>query len=158
MSRSLLGTRPVGGSGKSQPPVEAGGVRLSAHALDVRLRQQRSSKYVETCSRLDAGGHVHDASTERALLEALSAEFPEVHPEALPVGIVGRCYLGPPYEVHTLDCAGQIIHHYKRGESLAPLMERARSLSLHPGYAFVEVYTTKLIAVSPSGQTAVLEV
>ena len=28
------------------------------------------------------------------------------------LGIVSICYLGKPYEVHSLDITGQIIEHY----------------------------------------------
>ncbi|RAS17183.1 hypothetical protein DFO50_104145 [Microvirgula sp. AG722] len=47
-----------------------------------------------------------------------------------------------------LDCAGQIIQHYKYSESLPTMLARGRSLALHPGYAFVEVYPDKLISRS----------
>ena len=35
---------------------------------------------------------------------------------------------------------------------------RARALAQHPGYAFIEVYPTRLITVSASGQTAVIDI
>ena len=43
-------------------------------------------------------------------------------------------------------------------EALPSLMERARSLAQHPGYAFIEVYSTRLITVSASGQTAIIDI
>lgn len=101
--------------------------------------------------------HVHSIQSAQALQKAIQQELPDVTVDALPLGIVSKCYLGAPYEVHTLDCSGSIIQHYKVGEGLPHLMERARTLAMHPIYAFVEVYSTKLIAVSASGQTAVIE-
>jgi len=107
--------------------------------------------------RLDAGAHIHDRQALDKFLADIRREFPDIELQHLPLGIVARCYLGAPYEVHTLDQVGQIIDHYKRGESLPPLMERARSLSLYPGYAFVEVYVDKLIAVTEEGDTSIVK-
>jgi hypothetical protein len=38
---------------------------------------------------------------------------------------------------------------------MPPLFERARALALHPSYAFVEVYSDVLRAVSVDGSVAV---
>jgi len=65
--------------------------------------------------------------------------------------------LGHPYEVHTLDLTGQIIEHFKIGHTLPLTLERARTLALHPSYAFIEVYAKRMVTVSDSGQTAVIE-
>jgi len=108
-------------------------------------------------TRLDAGGHVHSTAATEALLAAIRQEFPDVQIDALALGIVAKCYLGAPYEVHTLECSGSIIQHYKTGVPLPQGMERARSLARNAHYAFIEVYTDKLIAVSASGQTAIIE-
>ncbi len=53
--------------------------------------------------KLDAGGHVMDGALFRGLIDAVRQELPEVAFEQLPIAIVARCYLGHPYEVHTLD-------------------------------------------------------
>ncbi|MDR1889295.1 MAG: hypothetical protein LBQ81_07975 [Zoogloeaceae bacterium] len=129
-------------------------VSLSPQQIEDRLRQKRSSGYVKAMSRLDAGGHVHNQSALNALLDAIRTEFPDL--ELLPLGVVSRCYLGEPFEVHTLDWTGNIIQHYKTYETLPASLERARTLALHPDYAFVEVYTDKLIAVTESGDTSVI--
>ena len=36
-------------------------------------------------------------------------------------------------------------------------MERGRSLALHPGYAFIEIYVDKLIAVADNGDTSIVK-
>ena len=59
--------------------------------------------------------------------------------------------------MHTLDYAGQIIQHYKKGATLPKGMEAARSLARQPHYSFIEVYTDKLITVTQSGQTAIID-
>ncbi|MBK4735243.1 hypothetical protein [Noviherbaspirillum pedocola] len=158
MARTLLGTP------TQQSVVPALSARsnartatLSTQEIDARLRQRRSASYIDAITKLDAGGHVHDRQALEALLAAIQQELPEIAIEHQPLGIVARCYLGAPYEVHTLDCSGQIVRHYKGTESLPPLLERARALALHPGYAFIEVYSTKLIAVGVAGDTSLVQ-
>lgn len=85
------------------------------------------------------------------LIAEIRAEFPELGLPDLPLGWVSRCHLGAPYEVHTLDAEGQIVQHYRRGESLPPQLERARTLALHPAYAFVEVRRDTLHCVRLDG-------
>jgi len=75
----------------------------------------------------------------------------------LPLGIVARCHLGHPYEVHTLDCALDIVEHYKIGQALPGGMERARTLARHPSYVFVEVYLRQVRAVSADGTVTTLD-
>ena len=158
MARSILGARPVDPMVSAVSRLAPASAQLSGAALQARLRQKRSARYVEELTRLDAGTHMHGTQATQDLLAAIRAELPEVAVDALPVGIVAQCHLGAPHEVHTLECSGNIIRHYKTGEALPPLMERARSLARHPAYAFIEVYATKLITVSASGQTAIIDI
>ena len=125
--------------------------------LQQRLREKRSTKYLQAVTRLDAGTHHADRAGLDALLEAISNEFPELGIEQLPVGIVSQCYLGAPYEVHICDLKGGIIEHFETFRPMAPLFERGRSLSLHPSYVFVEVYPDTLRAVSLDGSVSVIE-
>ena len=129
---------------------------LTTAELDRRLRTKRTRTYVEAMTRLDAGAHHADPASLAALLAALRAEFPELSASDFPQGIVARCHLGEPYEVHTLDCIGGIVKHFKRHEPLPPALERARSLALHPSYAFVEVYPGWLRAVRADGDVTVV--
>jgi hypothetical protein len=73
------------------------------------------------------------------------------------VGIVARCYLGPPFVVHICDLVGDIIEHYPNGKAMPPTFERARSLALHSAYAFIEVYPTSLRAIASDGSVSVLD-
>ena len=132
-------------------------VLLSPKAVEDRLRQRRSKAYVEAMTKLDAGGHAHTRDSLDALLSAIRSELPELTIEHLPLGIVARCYLGPPYEVHTLERDGSIIRHFKTFEALPALLERARALALYPGYAFIEVYADKLIVVAGNGDTSIVK-
>lgn len=72
------------------------------------------------------------------------------------LGIVSICYLGKPYEVHTLDVTGQIIEHYPGGKALPGGLEKARSLALRGGYAFIEVYVDCCRAIGRNGSVAVM--
>lgn len=132
----------------------------SAVAVDVTLllRKQRSAQYLAAVASLDAGTHLHDPVAYQAFQQAIQEEFSGIAIDDFPLlGIVARCNLGRPFEVHTLDLKGQIVRHYKSIELLPPQLERARSLALHSAYAFVEVYTDRLVAVSSAGDTAVIQ-
>jgi hypothetical protein len=130
---------------------------LSPAAITARLRQRRSPAYVAAMQKLDAGGHVHDRSAADALLAAIAQELPELEIAHLPFGIVARCHLGAPYEVHSLDRDGNIIQHYKSHEAMPPLLERGRHLALHPDYACIEIYADRLIAIRQNGDTAIVQ-
>ncbi len=158
MTRILLGSAPpqldTTFLTTARPSTNA---NLSPQAVEARLRLNRSKTYIESLQKLDSGGHIHNREALGALLDAIQRELPEISIDHLPVGIVAKCYLGAPHEVHTLDRQGMIIRHYKSFEALPPLLERARSLALYPGYAFIEVYADKLIAVSQNGDTSMVK-
>jgi hypothetical protein len=157
MPRSVLGTATRAPSLRVESTVSSPKTtHLSAVQVQQRLRQRRSSRYVDQVRRLDAGTHHHDAAALSELLEAISAEFPELGIDERPLGVVARCQLGPPYEVHICDLGASIIEHYERSRSMPPLFERARPLTAHGGYQFIEVYATTLRAISADGSVAVL--
>jgi hypothetical protein len=133
---------------------QASSSKLSKADLEARLRQKRSANYIRTMTQLDAGCHCQDPRAVEALITAIQQELPEVTIDKLPIGIVSRCFLGEDYEVHTLDRTGGIVQHYRRHQSLPPLLERARSLALHSEYLFVEVYVDSLVAVRSNGDTS----
>jgi len=124
--------------------------------LERRLRKPRSEEYMKALRQLDAGGHIMDHSRAEALVNQIRKEFPEIQLDGLLIGIVAVCYLGRPYEVHSLDLAGDIIQHYKKGETMPGGLERARTLAMCGGYEFIEVYTNCLRAVSEDGSVAVI--
>ncbi|MNM93124.1 hypothetical protein D3C81_1054890 [compost metagenome] len=138
-------------------PRQHAAVRLEGVALEKRLRSKRSSPFVEAMTRLDASGVVTSKEKVQGLIDAIASEFPELASDQLPLGIVSKCYLGHPYEVHSLDHRLQIVEHYKRGEIVPGGMERARRLAMHPGYAYIEVYTNMLCAVTQSGEVSMIK-
>lgn len=122
------------------------------------LNRKRSDQYLKLITQLDAGNHTSLHESIEIIIAAIHAELPELSIEDFPVGIVARCYLGNFFEVHTLNLGGGIIHHYKFFEPLPSELEKARSLSLRPEYAFIEVYSNgDMRAVEEDGNVIFLE-
>jgi hypothetical protein len=57
-----------------------------------------------------------------------------------------------------LNAAGDIIEHFKCGESMPADLERARNLAATGQYAVIEVYADRLVAVADDGTTSLLKV
>lgn len=136
---------------------------IQAHQTDEwkmrkMLTQKRSPQYMNVMRNLDAGGHVHNQQKINKMIQAIREEFPEVELEGILLGIVALCYLGKPYEVHTLDLTGEIITHYKAGHPMPGGLEKARTLAVRGGYAFVEVYTDCCRAISSNGTVAEIKI
>lgn len=118
---------------------------------DRDILQRRSKRYLDTIAGLDAKT-LTDTKGMEALMNAIQEEFGTADIASLPLGIVAKCFLGHPHEVHTLDLSGsQIIKHYKIGEPLPDDFEKARTLAKHNAYAFVEVYRDKVILIREDG-------
>lgn len=122
--------------------------------LESRLRRERSSAYLEAIRRLDAGTHVADREALKSLLEEIGREFPDLSLDQRPLGIVSTCHLGAPYQVHVCDLGGEIVEHYETFRPMPTPFEGARTLALHPSYAFIEVYADGCRAVSADGAVA----
>lgn len=130
------------------------GAIKSATSEIERLRRSRSGKYCAAIQELDVGGSLISPDRLAAISDAVAAEFPD-GPGSWPLGWVGKCYLGVPYEVHLLDVTGQIVQHFKVGESLPSNMERARRLAASGRYVVIEVFSDRVVAVAADGTTAV---
>jgi hypothetical protein len=124
--------------------------------LDRLLRQPRSKEYMEAMHKLDAGGHVHNQGKVNEIINTIKNELPEVDLSGLLLGCVSICYLGHPYEVHTLDLTNGIIEHYQEGQALPDGLEKARGIAMRGGYAFIEVYADCCRAVSENGTVSVI--
>lgn len=124
--------------------------------LDRLLRKPRSRAYMDALHKLDAGGHVHNQNKVKEILDAIANEFPEVEISGILLGYVSICYLGAPYEVHTLDMTGHIIEHYQSGQTLPNGMEKARGIAMRGGYDFIEVYVDCCRCVSSNGAVSVI--
>ena len=126
-------------------------------SLDRLLRKSRSKEYMDAIHQLDAGGHVHNKKEVNEIINTIKSEFPDVDMNGILLGFVAKCYLGAPYEAHTLDLVGEIIEHYKRGETLPGGLDKAKSIALHGGYDFIEVYTDCCRAISSNGSVSVIK-
>lgn len=124
--------------------------------LDRLLRKPRSKEYMEAMRKLDVGGHVHNQNKVNEIVDAIRQEFPEVQLSGILLGLVSQCYLGVPYEVHTLDITGNIIEHFKSGQPLQGGLEKARSLAIRGGYEFIEVYVDCCRCISSNGSVSVI--
>ena len=124
--------------------------------LDRLLRRPRSKAYMEALHRLDAGGHAHNQQKVDEIIQTIRSELPEVELDGILLGYVSICYLGRPYEVHTLDMTGEIIEHYKAGQTLPNGLEKARGIAMRGGYDFIEVYVDCCRAVSANGTVSVI--
>jgi hypothetical protein len=134
----------------------SGSVSRSNRKPGVRvLADRRSDRYLRALGAFDGSGQVSAADVEE-LAEAAHREFADKFCST-PLGIIGKCYLGAPYEVHTLAMDRSIIEHYRSGEALPHGMDKARALAESDRYLAVEVYTDRLVCVLPDGSVVLLE-
>lgn len=123
---------------------------------ELAYRRKRSKAYIDVVKTFDIEGHQISQSKVNEIINSIKNELTEV---SLPIGIVAKCYLGEPYEVHTLSLVGKmIITHYKRKEGLPAELEKARNLACNPNYAFIEVYKDKIVAVSENGSVSIVNI
>lgn len=157
MPRPLIGAPKTDLTSREGQPLKSVRIGLREPQLGKRLREKRTHAYVQTFSKIDVAGHQSDRTALDALLRTISNEFPELGIDQLPLGIVSKCYLGAPYEVHICDFNGEIIEHFETHRPMSDPFERARALALHPSYAFIEVFRDNLRAVSVDGAVSVIE-
>ncbi|MDH2205895.1 MULTISPECIES: hypothetical protein [Empedobacter] len=123
---------------------------------DRDILRKRSKKYMDLIAGLDAKTLTETKGMEE-LMNCIQEEFGTAELASLPLGIVSKCFLGHPYEVHTLDLIGnQIIKHYKSNEIMEGDFEKARTVAMHNAYAMVEVYTDKMILIREDGTASKL--
>lgn len=108
---------------------------------------KRSPRFMQAIGRLDTG-QLQEADLA-AVFDAITEEYGIG--DRPPVGLVSKCFLGEPFEVHIVDLVGQIVEHFHRGESMPHPYERARRLSAHPAYVYIEVYEDVLVCVRADG-------
>lgn len=123
--------------------------------LENMLRIPRSKVYLEYIKKLDAGSYCQDKTLLDDLKNNIQKELP-ANVLGLLIGIVSKCYLGTPYEVHTLDFFGQIIEHYKVGQSMRSDLEKARTLAKHNSYMCIEVYSDRMVAIAMDGTASII--
>lgn len=123
---------------------------------DRDILKKRSKKYIDLIAGLDSKT-LTDTKGMENLMKAIYEEFGTAELTSLPLGIVSKCYLGHPYEVHTLDLSGgQIIKHYRTNEIMEANFEKARTIAKHNAYSMVEVYKDKIILIREDGSATKL--
>jgi hypothetical protein len=115
----------------------------------------RSENYLRALRKLDVSGNLSAVEIDE-FVDGVRREFAEKY-HTIPFGIVAECFLGEPFEVHTLALDGSIIEHYRRGQTLPAPLERARALAVSPAYLAVEVYPDRLVCVRADGSVVLLE-
>lgn len=148
MPRPLLGSQQQ--TGRLSPSVarrapSAGRLKSTA----------RSARYMAAIARLDASATLLPVQIEE-IVDDLHREFADTW-SAVPLGFVAHCYLGAPFEAHTLTVDGAIIEHYRTGEVLPGPLERARALARSEHYGVIEVYRDRLVCVHSDGSVVTLE-
>ena len=138
--------------------------KISTHTnenLKTISRKKRSKTYMDTLKELKA----FDKDTAQVIKEkidkiklVLQDELPDINIDDLLLGIVSKCYLGEPYEVHSLNLSGGIVEHYKKGETMPNGLEKARNLAQNKAYEFIEVYKNSLHAIDSSGNVSVIKI
>ncbi|MDJ8840503.1 hypothetical protein LD639_24375 [Salmonella enterica] len=126
-------------------------------SLDRLLRKSWSKEYIDAIHQLDAGGHVHNQKEVNEIINTVKSEFSNVDINGILLGFVAKYYLGAPYEAHTLNLVGEIVDHYKRGEILPNGLDKAKSIAIHGGYEFIEVYTDCCRAISSNDSVSVIK-
>ena len=124
-------------------------VNVTQNAGAKVLTAPRSARYRAAIGKLDASATLRPVELAD-VIEEIHREFAEKW-AAVPLGFVGHCYLGPPFEAHTLTVDGQIIEHYQRGQALPGQLEQARSLARTENYLIIEVYQDRLVCVRTDG-------
>ena len=119
------------------------------------LTEPRSARFLNAVNRLDASGNLAPVEIQK-LVDEIHREFTEKYCST-PIGILSRCYLGPPFEVHTLALDGSIIEHYRAGQEVPGGLERARPLALAAAYLAIEVYTDRTVCVRHDGSVVAME-
>ncbi len=128
----------------------------TGYSSDRDVLKNRSKKYLDLIAGLDTQS-MTDTKGMEELIKAIQEEFGTADITSLPMGIVSKCFLGHPYEVHTLDLsAGQIINHYRTNETMELDFEKARTVAKHNAYAMVEVYKDKIILIREDGSATKL--
>ena len=148
-------SRPLDHRQSNRPPLLRNQAKGPVSSSAKVLTQPRSRRYATALGALDASATLTPVETA-ALIDDIHREFNDTW-AAVPLGLVSCCFLGPPFEVHTLDPGGAIIEHYAVGRALPSGLERARQLARADTYLAIEVYPDRMVCVRADGSVITLE-
>ncbi len=146
MPSPIFGTQRTGTGSALHTDRKVGAARVAGAKV---LTAPRSAGYLAAIGKLDASATLRPVELAE-VIEEIHREFADKW-AAVPIGFVGHCYLGPPFEAHTLTVDGQIIEHYQSGQPLPGQLEQARSLARTEHYLIIEVYQDRLVCVRTDG-------
>lgn len=146
--------------------------RNTFKSTELAFREKRPQNYINLITNLDIEYSTVSDDKLNEIINQLKNTVPYVVSDDTFLGILGKCELGPDYDVHTLSknvifgideathqvgFGRMILQHFKIGENLPAELEKGRSLAVNPSYAFVEVYNDKLIAIQNDGTVAIIK-
>ena len=144
----------LGGTVRGGLSATAGPTTTNGAASARLLTSPRSRRYLDAIAKLDGSATLTPVQTAE-IVDGIHREFAEKW-SAFPAGIVSHCYLGPPFEAHTLSIDGSIIEHYRTGEPMPGLLQDARPLSRTDTYLAIEVYPGRLVCVGHDGAITIM--
>lgn len=115
-----------------------GGTRTTSRR---NLRPSRQAGLLEAIHRLDAG---LDPATRDELVRWIRNQYTVEYGD-IPLGLVSKCYLGPPYVDHRMDLLHNILDHFSPTQAMPEPFDGARMLVRSGTYAFIEVYGSGLL-------------
>lgn len=121
------------------------------------MRHKRSRNYIDAIEHLDTGSQQAGAEKLDDIYKIIRMELPGLFECGELVALLCKCYLGKAYDVHTIDLAGGILYHFKKGEGMPDGFEKARSLLMFGSYRLIEIYTTCYCAIDDNGFVAVIK-
>lgn len=104
---------------------------------DRARRRPRHSGIFEAMRALDAQV---DEATRHEIAKWIGEQYAAEYGSIL-LGLVARCYLGPPFVDHRLDLLGSIVEHYAPSDAMPFPYDGARMMARAGSYAFVEVHS-----------------
>lgn len=132
----------------SEPRVAATSRPLRQNPLQ---RKARHSGVFQAVQALDTQ---LDEATRREVAKWIGEQYVTEYGSAL-LGMVAKCYLGPPYVDHLLDLFGGIIEHYAASDPMPAPYDAARMLARSGSYAFVEVHSDgRIVPVNDDGSVS----
>lgn len=142
-AKRVLGT-PTGGL--SVRP-QSGRSSIDVRATHLQKRPRHAGIF-EALARCDAQ---LDEAGRRQLVAWIRDQYASEYGD-IPLGMVSRCYLGPPFVDHTLSLLGEIVEHYAPTDTMPEPFQSARMLARSDDYVFVEVYANgRLVPVTADG-------
>lgn len=146
--------------------------RNTFKSSELALRKKRPQAYMDLIKNLDIEGEKISEERLNDIIEQMKCSVPDIVLDDSFYGVLGKCHLERDYDVHTLSkkvifgidekthqlgYGRMILKHFHSTENLPDGLEKGRSLAANSNYAFVEVYSDKLIAIQNDGTVSIIK-